>query len=142
MTNRIRGEGYRTTMVCIDSYENGVPVGRIYHPHLDHAKPFRSTMQFLQEMEQLMDQMEFPKAFTELRTFAHSSACSTGPPGTEQLTGNAATFAVKLLFRQNASWQGSVTWIEGRLEQGFRSVLELLFLMDSALRNEPEASSA
>ena len=56
MTNRIRGEGYRTTMVCIDSYENGVPVGRIYHPHLDHAKPFRSTMQFLQEMEQLMDQ--------------------------------------------------------------------------------------
>lgn len=142
MINRVRGEGYRTTMVCIDSYENGVPVGRLYHPYLDDARPFCSTMQFLQDMEQLMDQMEFPKAFTAIRTFAQPSMCATGPPGAEPQIGNAATFAVKLLFRQNASWQGSVTWIEGQREQGFRSVLELLLLMDSALRNEQEASSA
>ncbi len=142
MTSRVRGEECRTTMVCIDSYENGVPVGRIYHPHLASARPFCSTMQFLQEMERLMDQMEFPKAFTAIRTFAHPSVCSTGPPGMERLTGSSATFAVKLLFRQNASWQGSVTWIESQQEQGFRSVLELLLLMDSALRNEAEASSA
>ena len=43
------------------------------------------------------------------------------------------TFAVRILFRQNASWQGSVTWLEGNREESFRSVLELIFLMDSAL---------
>jgi len=129
-------------MVCVDSYENGVPVGRIYHPHLDDAKQFYCTMQFLQEMERLLDQIEFPKAFSTIRTFVHPSVCSTGPPRIEQQHGKTATFAVKFLFRQNASWQGFVTWIEGQREQGFRSVLELLLLMDSALQNVEEVSSA
>jgi hypothetical protein len=38
-----------------------------------------------------------------------------------------------VLFRQNASWQGSITWMEGKQEQSFRSALELIFLMNSAL---------
>ncbi len=142
MTSRIRGEGYRTTMVCIDSYENGVPVGRIFHPYLEEAIVFYGTMQLLQEMEQMMDQMEFPKSFTAIRTFARASSCTTGPPVDPRQRGETATFAIKLLFRQNASWQGTIAWMEGQLEQGFRSVLELLFLMDSALRNEQEVSSA
>ena len=50
--------------------------------------------------------------------------------------GEAATFALRILFRQNASWQGSITWLEGEAEQSFRSVLELILLMDSALRGE------
>lgn len=47
--------------------------------------------------------------------------------------GRCATFAVRVLFRQNASWQGSVSWLEGSREESFRSALELAFLMDSAL---------
>jgi len=39
----------------------------------------------------------------------------------------------RILFRQNASWQGSVVWVEGRQEERFRSALELVLLMDSAL---------
>ena len=45
-----------------------------------------------------------------------------------------ATFAVRVLFRQNASWQGEVTWLEGKREESFRSVLELILLMDGALQ--------
>ncbi|MBQ3147093.1 MAG: hypothetical protein IJB91_05120 [Oscillospiraceae bacterium] len=50
--------------------------------------------------------------------------------------GDLATFAVKILFRQNASWQGSVTWLEGKREQSFRSVLELILLMSTALETQ------
>jgi hypothetical protein len=50
--------------------------------------------------------------------------------------GKVATFATKVLFRQNASWQGSVSWVEGQREEAFRSVLELLFLIDSAISEE------
>ena len=46
--------------------------------------------------------------------------------------GDVATFAVRVLFRQNASWQGSILWVEGDREESFRSVLELIFLLDSA----------
>ena len=48
--------------------------------------------------------------------------------------GNLATFAVRIMFRRNSSWQGSVTWMEGDQQENFRSVLELLLLIDSALK--------
>lgn len=39
-------------------------------------------------------------------------------------------------FGKMPSWQGSVTWLEGGQEESFRSVLELLMLMNSALSEE------
>ena len=41
---------------------------------------------------------------------------------------------MRILFRQNASWQGELLWMEKNARQSFRSVLELITLMDSALR--------
>ena len=49
-------------------------------------------------------------------------------------SGAVATFSMRILFRQNSSWQGSLTWIEGNQEEYFRSVLELIVLMENALR--------
>ena len=48
-------------------------------------------------------------------------------------SGDKATFVVHVCYRQNASWQGTVTWLEQNREESFRSALELLLLMDSAL---------
>jgi hypothetical protein len=48
------------------------------------------------------------------------------------------TFIVKILDRQNATWQGTVTWTDEQQVQNFRSALELLRLIDGAL-NEQEA---
>ncbi len=41
------------------------------------------------------------------------------------------TFAVEILSRHNFEWQGSITWIKGHKTRHFRSVLELLKLMNS-----------
>ena len=46
------------------------------------------------------------------------------------------SFLIQVLDRQNATWQGTVTWTEGKREQPFRSALELLKLMDSVLEDE------
>jgi uncharacterized protein YpiB (UPF0302 family) len=43
------------------------------------------------------------------------------------------TFIVKIFERRNATWQGSVTWVEEHKEQYFRSALELLKMIDGAL---------
>lgn len=53
------------------------------------------------------------------------------------------TFIVKIYNRKNATWQGSVTWTERQKEQYFRSALELLKMIESALdyetgKTEPE----
>jgi hypothetical protein len=44
------------------------------------------------------------------------------------------TFIVRVLYRQNATWQGTIQWIEGRQMRLYRSVNELLSLMDEATR--------
>ena len=50
-----------------------------------------------------------------------------------------ATFYVQILFRQNETWQGKVSWAQGKQKQYFRSALELVKLIDSALP-QPEAT--
>lgn len=124
---------YRTITVCVDSYANGVLNGRFYNPYSDCWVPFQCLTQFLKKMEDAMEEMAFPRAFSETRTFAPSP--TTDPEYTEDTApvGKLATFALRILFRQNASWQGSISWLEGRQEESFRSVLELVLLMDNAL---------
>ena len=111
MGERLRGNEYRTTTICVDEYDNGVPVGRFYNPACSEGIPFQSLSQLLVKLQELLDGMSFPQSFTL----------------------NRATFGVRILFRQNASWQGSVSWLEGEREESFRSVLELILLMDSAM---------
>lgn len=139
MMAKVRGEEYRITTVCVDSYENGVLKGRFYNPYLSEGKDFQSMAQFLLGMEHTLDMMEFPKAFTAKRTFSPVPDWLAGSVETEIQTGKTATFQVRVLFRQNASWQGSVVWMEGKREESFRSALELFFLIDSALTGEKAA---
>ena len=136
MNNRICGNEYRTTVVCIDDYEDGVPVGRFYNPYSPNGEKFRGIVRFLGRMEDTLDRMNYPQAFTTARAFSRPYSNMAAPSGEKLREGKIATFAVRILFRQNASWQGSVTWIEGEREEYFRSVLELISLIDGALRQE------
>ena len=43
------------------------------------------------------------------------------------------TFVINMKCRQNHTWQGTVKWVEGRKEIPFRSAIELIKLMDSAM---------
>ena len=134
--NRPQADEYRNALVCIDSYEDGVLDGRLYHPQLHSGEQFHSAIHFLRKMERLLDAAKFPQAFSTPRAFGGNAAGKGGAAaGTDRKTGKAATFTVRVIFRQNASWQGSVAWLEGGSEQRFRSVLELLLLMDSALES-------
>ena len=51
----------------------------------------------------------------------------------KQITEERRAFVVQILSRENATWQGTVTWLDGKKTQPFRSALELLRLMDSAV---------
>jgi len=44
-----------------------------------------------------------------------------------------ATFEISVKFQQNSTWQGQILWAEKNMKQSFRSVLEMLRLMDEAL---------
>lgn len=126
------GGGCGSFVLCIDSYHNDVPVGRFYAGHSDTAYPFESVTRCLSAMEKVMDQAAAAGGRPLFDPLVR-------PPVSLQKStprGACGTFAMRVLFRQNGSWQGSVTWLEGRQEQSFRSVLELILLVDSALQGD------
>ena len=131
----IRREASRTFRLCIDSYENGIPEGRLFHPSLENgAFHFRSLTQLLLKIEQMLDDMRFPQSFTAKRSFSPMHGYSAGEMSEDSAdVGARGTFILRLIFRQHTTWQGTVTWLEGQGEQNFRSVLELIILMNSAL---------
>lgn len=134
---------YRNTLLCIDSYDNCEMRGQLFHPALDGGLSFNSVMQLLLAMEELLDDMNFPQSFNETRSFAKSPPIGVTPQADlSQRRGKKASFLLKVLFRQNASWQGSVTWLDHDREESFRSVLELLLLLHSALCEERGADNA
>lgn len=133
MQTKISGNEYRTTILCVDSYDNSVLQGRFFNPYDKDGQTFTSATDFLVKMENMLDEMNFPQAFNAIRTFAPATVTSTDAAGTSN-SGKVATFGIKILFRQNASWQGSVTWLEGNAEQSFRSFMELLLLIDGACK--------
>lgn len=120
--------------VCVDAYENGVPTGRFYHP-MGEAQEFSSLTQLLVQIETILNEQRLPQSYTMPRTFSTIlEQREAGPPPPVSPNGICATFVLKILFRQHTSWQGSVVWKERKREESFRSVLELIHLMDSALR--------
>ena len=59
----------------------------------------------------------------------------------KNLVGHKASFIVRVTRRQNATWQGSISWTERGVTKHFRSALELIKLIDSALDEEEGKSS-
>lgn len=134
MSGKRYGETYRVFQICVDCYHFGQAKGWLSHPgEEEDGVHFQSLAQMLIWMDDMMNSVNFPQSYTARRTFTPLPACVEENPSAKRQKGGLATFMVRILFRQHASWQGSVIWIEGHNEETFRSALELVFLMDSAL---------
>ena len=48
------------------------------------------------------------------------------------------TFVIQVLNNQHATWQGTVTWVDKDETKEFRSALELIRLLDSAIDSQNE----
>lgn len=102
--------------ICVDSYRDSVPVGHVANQDGSRDVCCRGFLQFRKEIERLL-------------SGEYLTSCSSAP----RSSGKLATFAVSMACRENASWQGTVVWLERGREEHFRSVLELNSLLDGAL---------
>jgi hypothetical protein len=134
MSAKMWENGYQTTMICVDSYNECVLEGRFYNQYCPDGISFHGAIDLLKKMETILNEHKAVQSFSAVRSFTEKPAASVlTSSGEVNCKGKVATFVTKVLFRQNASWQGSVSWVEGRNEVPFRSVLELLLLIDSAI---------
>ncbi len=99
-------------------------------------------------VEFYLDRLDFPQRSTMQRSFRKQEAISIDygkRPAREEIMSNLenkkgeeGTFIVQVKYRQNATWQGQVIWAEENKKMYFRSALELLRLIDDALRSDAE----
>ena len=133
--------------------DNGLFVGVLHSKYLAKPYEFCELIQMIEKMEEIFNDKRFPDAFLSPRVLnpmimEGKSRCSADRADDvmdmkkviEQSgqNGKKCTFEISVKFRQNATWQGSILWIEKNLNQNFRSVLEMLKLMDEALSDGAE----
>lgn len=49
---------------------------------------------------------------------------------------SSTSFLVRIKYRQNTSWQGTIQWLGGKQTRHFRSCLELVMLIEEALASD------
>jgi hypothetical protein len=122
----------KTVIIEIESYEFSNPVGLIKNPTFGRKIPFRSATELLMIVDELMNSLSFPQATMHARSFAvppRNIETSERVWGTEPI----AVFKLNVVFRHNASWQGTLTWLENEEQMPFRSAFEMLMLVDSVI---------
>ncbi|NLM46965.1 MAG: hypothetical protein GX200_09225 [Firmicutes bacterium] len=45
-------------------------------------------------------------------------------------------FHIRIQFRQNASWQGTIHWLDRKQSKNFRSMLEMVMLIQDAIEKQ------
>ena len=129
--------------------------GRVVHLLGHAALPFRSMMEGLWAVERMIDGVGYIQKAVKPRTWqgapiarkvGNRSVATTisnqyvegWNMQTEQeallpMKQTSASFVVKIQYRQNATWQGTLEWLDGHRTQHFRSTMEMLKLIEEVV---------
>ena len=126
----------KTSIIKVTSYKDKNFRGLFYNPYFKTEKVFENLTQFFLLTESLHDKLGFPERSMEKRLVRSNDSedykfKDAGPADLRSEV--IATFKISVIFRQNASWQGNLGWVERGVETNFRSVLELVLLFDNIL---------
>lgn len=132
-------------LLCIDEEIAGTLHGRIYYGLKPEGVKFRDANQIVLILDEIMDYVECPQSTNNLRklgkekemfecnmTEKKEALKSMRKFEVDSQKGQKATFVLQVKFRQNASWQGTVKWLEKKEILHFRSALEFIKILDSA----------
>jgi len=129
-------------ILCVNRRRGCELTGELYHSYRTEPTPFRDLGQMTLLMEKLFDELQFPHPGTNKRSFFPKPTTYAQRRerkrimSDEQLLqkhGDIGTFIVRVQHRQNSSWQGRITWMEEDKTIQFRSVWEMIKLIESAM---------
>ena len=129
-------------VLCVNSAHGGQLAGELYHSYRLDAIPFANIEQMIFHMEELYDLLKFPHPSTNNRSFVpsekpheimHERNRIMSDDALLSKHGDIGTFIVRVQHRQNSSWQGRITWMEEDKTLYFRSIWEMIKLIESAV---------
>ena len=118
--------------VCVYSCDKQEIRGKIYHCSLKEPMDFRGISDMLLKVENIYDDIGFPLA-TPARRSINPGESTVQPlryyhdfKDFASMEGEKFAFFLKVRYRQNVSWQGSIHFSGDVSSYQFRSVLELM----------------
>lgn len=130
------------SVICFDSLS---PVkGKLFHCYSGEGIPLDTADSVIEIIDDLCNDLDYPQQTVRTRSFLPNPENNSTQRkknmkkviNQSELTekrGDEGTFIVHVQYRENATWQGQVTWVDREQTQNFRSALELLKLIDGAL---------
>ena len=104
--------GADTFLISIDSYEDGKMTGTLDSVIMSAPVSFSSLPSLIMLIDNIPESLQ--------------SILSPIDPAFEP------SFELEVLFRQHHTWQGRIKWDAGQKQATFKSVLELLFIIEMA----------
>ena len=119
--------------VMIDYYNQQNPIGKLFHESYGIAE-FCSLTTLIRLIEKITgEENNNARQFIPFSDMPDEVIFVHDDLNTNQKYGNLATFRISVLFTQRNSWQGIISWVEENKAQCFRSVYELIRLIDNAV---------
>ena len=119
------GLGKKMCEVIVRNYGDFVMSGDVSHPAVEKRMDFFNEFDLREEIGYMLNPLP-AGAEEESLIIPRTVTVSTGNFG-------PATFVVRILFKRNTTWQGTICWKEKRCQVNFRSFLEMLLLMQDAV---------
>ena len=134
-------------VLCIDSINQMGCSGCFYHAYQKEPVLFNSLGEMLFRMESFFDRLNFPRRGNSERHFivpdmpaggsvhivAHKEEKVMSDKELLGHHGKSETFIVRVQHRQNNTWQGRITWADRNKTLNFRSIWEMVHLMEEAI---------
>ena len=135
-----RAAGSPETLLVAVSPGTGPLRGQIISGYAKKKIDFSGEWELLFGIDQWYDSIRFPEPTLKLRSFwsrchkkkVRKAAAAVDMSCMDKVEEEKSTFLVHIRFRRNATWQGSITWLETGRVQEFRSAFEMLKLMEEA----------
>lgn len=135
---------YQLIYLCVDAAgPYGEFSGRLVSPYLTEQERFQTVGELMWKVDRLLSRCGMAKRYEERRYFPSAGSPvqikrdETLTPRSVRLpSGGCGTFAVRILFRRNATWQGEVRWLERNERELFRSARELIEMVGGAAAAE------
>ena len=130
-------------VVCVQHVDQHEFSGEFHHAYDRDPVPFSSEVELLIRLDEFFDSLKFPFSATSSRNFIRHANTPTDMITEEDRVmedkdilmnhGEVGTFIIRVQQRQNSSWQGRITWVEKNQTLYFRSVWEMMKLIENAI---------
>lgn len=142
-------EKYIYFTVSLSSCENENVIGYLDCLYLKNSIEFHGFTELILTMDQIMQDCHVPKYDVRYRTFYVRHQKITNQLEYKNIVSKIMeenlktsflnlenkknSFLVEIMYRQNYSWQGKITWIQKNRTRMFRSALEFLHILYSIM---------